>query len=290
MKILPFKLPKSSDESFVVEHNVSNHLYNPLHQHPELQITLILQGTGTAFIGGYIGDFKPNDIFVIGSDVPHVFKNDDTYFDINSDLKAEVIYVFFDQNSFGDVFFKMPEAKDLDDLFNRARKGIKVHGEVKTILISKLHDLASARNMEKIIRLLDVFQIICAADSLEYLSTEVGDHNVDEHEGKRLNDVIQFTMEKYYRHISLDEISDIANLTPAAFCRFFKQRTRKTYVNFLNEIRIGKACRMLLDKDMSIVDICYKSGFSNLSHFNRKFKKQTGYTPSKYKQALSQSN
>ena len=95
-------------------------------------------------------------------------------------------------------------------------------------------------------------------------------------------------MDQYNRHISLDEIADIANLTPAAFCRFFKQRTRKTYVNFLNEIRIGKACRMLLDKDMSIVDICYKSGFSNLSHFNRKFKKQTGYTPSKYHKVLIQ--
>ena len=95
MKILPFKLPKSSDESFVVEHNVSNHLYNPLHQHPELQITLVLKGTGTVFIGGYIGDFKPNDVFVIGSNVPHVFRNDDPYFEPNSKLKAEVIYVFF---------------------------------------------------------------------------------------------------------------------------------------------------------------------------------------------------
>jgi len=288
MKILPFKLPKSSDESFVVEHNVSNHLYNPLHQHPELQITLVLKGTGTVFIGGYIGDFKPNDVFVIGSNVPHVFRNDDPYFEPNSKLKAEVIYVFFDPTSFGDAFLSMPEAKELYDLLNKARRGIKVHGDKKKILTSKLKDLTTARNLEKIIRLLDVFKIVSDADSLEYLATEVGDHNVDEHEGKRLNDIIQFTMDQYNRHISLDEISDVANLTPAAFCRFFKQRTRKTYVNFLNEIRIGKACRMLLDKDMSIVDICYKSGFSNLSHFNRKFKKQTGYTPSKYHKALIQ--
>ena len=240
------------------------------------------------FIGGYIGDFKPNDVFVIGSNVPHVFRNDDPYFEPNSKLKAEVIYVFFDANSFGDDFFSMPEAKELFDLLNKARRGIKVHGDIKEILISKLKDLTTARNLEKIIRLLDVFKIISDADSLEYLATEVGDHNVDEHEGKRLNDIIQFTMDQYNRHISLDEIADIANLTPAAFCRFFKQRTRKTYVNFLNEIRIGKACRMLLDKDMSIVDICYKSGFSNLSHFNRKFKKQTGYTPSKYHKVLIQ--
>lgn len=286
MKILPFKLPRSSNESFVVEHNTSQHLYNPLHQHPELQVTLILQGTGTAFIGGYIGDFKPNDIFVIGSNVPHVFKNDEPYFDPSSGLNAEVIYIFFDQTSFGDQFYQMPEARELFEMISKARQGIKVHSPAKERLIPKMKALTGARNLEKIIVLLEIFNEIVNSENLEYLSTEIGDHNVDENEGKRLNDVIQFTMDQYQRHITLEEISDIANMTPSAFCRFFKQRTRKTYINFLNEIRVGKACKMLQNKDMSIVDICYKSGFSNLSHFNRKFKKQTGFTPSKYHSTL----
>ncbi|MFY0654080.1 MAG: helix-turn-helix domain-containing protein [Cyclobacteriaceae bacterium] len=286
MKILPFKLPRRSDESIVVEHSESQHLYSPLHQHPELQITLILKGTGTAFIGGYIGDFKPNDIFVIGSNVPHVFKNDDAYFEPDSDLKAEVVYVFFDQDSFGESFFHMLEAKGLVELLGKARRGIKVKGIHKAALKQKILDLREAKSLDKVILLLEIFNLVSQTDKLQFLSSELIDHNVDENEGKRLNDVIQFTMDQYYRHISLGEVSDIANMTPSAFCRFFKQRTRKTYVNFLNEIRVGKACKMLLNKDMSIVDICYKSGFSNLSHFNRKFKKQTGYTPSKYHQAL----
>ena len=105
MKILPFKLPKNSDESFVVEHSRSKHFYSPLHQHPEMQVTLILEGTGTVFIGGYIGDFKPNDVFIIGSNVPHVFKSDEAYFDVKSDLESEVVYIFFDQATFQNILF-----------------------------------------------------------------------------------------------------------------------------------------------------------------------------------------
>jgi AraC-like DNA-binding protein len=288
MKILPFKLPKSANESFVVEHNVSLHMYNPLHQHPEMQVTLILKGTGTAFIGGYIGDFKPNDIFVIGSNVPHVFKNDEAYFAPDSKLETEVIYIFFDERSFGQEFYQLPEASELQTLLSRAGQGIKLEGEQTKTLIPLMKALVESRKLKKIITLLEVFHGLATAGSPQYLSAEVGDRNVDERDGKRLNDVIQFTMDQYHRHISLEEIADVANMTPSAFCRFFKQRTRKTYINFLNEIRVGKACKMLLNKDMSIVDICYKSGFTNLSHFNRKFKKQTGLTPSKYHSAIKQ--
>ena len=287
MKILRFKLPKNSNESFVVEHNIARHIYSPLHQHPELQVTLILRGTGTAYVGGHIGEFKANDIFVIGSNVPHVFKNDDVYFQRSSSFTSEVIYIFFDPSSLGDSFYELPETKRLADLMSDAKRGIKVHGNSKARLIARLRELPLTNNLDKLSRLFEIFNLIATSNDLEYLSSEIREHSVDENEGKRLNDVIQFTMQEYHRHISLDEIADVANMTPSAFCRFFKQRTRKTYVNFLTEIRIGKACKMLQNKDMSVMDICYKSGFSNLSHFNRKFKQQTGFTPSNYHQKIS---
>jgi len=106
--------------------------------------------------------------------------------------------------------------------------------------------------------------------------------NYNEKEGKRMNQIFQFTMQEYHRVILLDEVADLANMTPNAFCRYFKQRTRKTYVSFLNEIRISKACELIKTTELTIAQIGYQSGFNNLSHFNRNFKKIRKCSPSEY--------
>ena len=130
---------------------------------------------------------------------------------------------------------------------------------------------------------LEVLNLISEADkrklsSLINLKKYAGD------EGKRMSDIFQYSMENFHKEVTLHDVANIANMTPNAFCRYFKQRTNKTFVNFLIDIRIGNACKLLTkNNDLSITEISYKSGFNNLANFNRKFKSVKGVTPSDYK-------
>ncbi len=139
----------------------------------------------------------------------------------------------------------------------------------------------------RIIEMLKVIQLLSETEDYTYLASSHVMKEYDETEGKRMNLIFQFTLKEYFRDITLDEVSSLANMTPNAFCRYFKQRTRKTYVNFLNEIRIANACKLLKDKDLTVAQICYQVGFNNLSHFNRNFKKNQGCSPSEYVKKVS---
>ncbi|MDN5211393.1 AraC family transcriptional regulator [Fulvivirgaceae bacterium BMA12] len=283
MKILPFKIPRTEDVSFLVQNDDEPHLYDTLHQHPEIQITLILQGSGTLFIGDYIGEFNEGDVIIIGENVPHVFRNDKMYYEGLPELRARALSVFLDRKTFGERFFELPETQEVADFFVRAKKGLKIGGKAKEEISILLKNISDATGIDRLIKLLEILRVLSRSSDYVFLSNHIMDTDVQEADGKRLNDVIQFTLNQYHRPIGLEEVSAIANMSPSAFCRFFKQRTRKTYVNFLTEVRISKACNYLQEKDATIIQTSYKVGFNNLSHFNRKFKKITGYTPTSYR-------
>ena len=283
MRVLPFKIPRSNGEPIVVQHDQGPRIYDILHQHPEVQFTLIREGSGTAVIGGYIGEFRQGDVFIIGSDVPHVFRSGNVYEQEEELSQSDIVYLFLDE--------ELPKVQPLNlaeitELFSTAKKGIKLEGETNTNIAKAMNKLLHAEGLVRLIAVLQIIHQLSQSEDLRLLNQEHINNRVDENDGKRLNDIIQFTFGNYRRKITLGEVSEIANMVPPAFCRFFKQRTRKTYVEFLNEIRIQRACKLLLNKDLSIVEIAYESGFNNLSHFNRKFKSITGYSPLKYHQAL----
>ncbi|MBX2842198.1 MAG: AraC family transcriptional regulator [Flammeovirgaceae bacterium] len=281
MKIHPFKIPKNSEASFDIQVEHGAHLYDFLHNHQELQFTLLVQSSGTLFIGEYVGDFNDEDMFIIGSNVPHLFKNDQEHYE-QKDLKAHSIHIFFDQQVLGNDFLKLPEVKEIQYFFQLTRRCLKVKGETKAILVPLFHQIPKEKGFKKMLMLFQILEILSQSDELEVLSYENMDKEVNENEGKRLNDIFQFTFKEYHREISLKEASGIVHMTPSSFCRFFKQRTRKTYLDFLTEIRISNACKLLLQKKYSITEICFLSGFNNVSNFNRKFKRFMGMNPSTY--------
>ncbi|MBL3655907.1 AraC family transcriptional regulator [Fulvivirga sediminis] len=283
MKVLPFKIPRNNSDMIMVQHDQESHIYHILHQHPELQLTLIRKSFGTAVIGGHIGEFEEGDVFIIGSNVPHVFRNDESFYENTDLIEADVIYVFLDE--------LMPENTLLNhelvqNIFVAAKQGIKLKGELREKVGKGIERLLKVKGLERLIQVLSIIDLLADEDNMLLLNQEMIKQSIDENDGKRLNDVIQFTFENYAEKITLEQVAEIANMVPSAFCRFFKQRTRKTYFDFLNEIRIRHACRLLLNKDMTIVKICFLSGFNNLSYFNRKFKQMTGYSPLKYHNAL----
>ena len=277
MKILPFKIPKPENVTLYIQNYVKESFYEKLHQHKEIQISLIIEGEGTYIIGDCVGEFKKNDIFVIGENLPHIFKRDAAFKN-----ETEMISLFFSKSSYGEDFFNLPEFEHLQNFFNDTSLGYEVISN-KNELSSLLSQIKTWSKYKQFISFLEILNLISKAKK-RTLSSLINLKRYAGNEGKRMSDIFQFTMNNFDKEVSLNTIAGVANMTPNAFCRYFKQRTNKTFVNFLIDIRIGNACKLLTkNNDLNITEISYKSGFNNLANFNRKFKAIKGITPSDYK-------
>lgn len=282
MRVIPFSVPKITREAFRLQVDVLPHLYDKLHQHPETQIMFIEKGEGTLIAGDYVGRFASGDIFLIGGGQSHVFRNDETYYRLKGKKKVQATSIYFDEKYAGESFWLLEELREVKNFLERAGSGIRIEGDSKSKVSTLIHELKSSDRINKLILFLQLLnELACSADLIS-LSVAPLPSNPQIAEEKRMNDVLHFTFRHSHRKIKISEVAEVANLSAEAFCRYFKLRTRKTYTNFLNEVRISNACKMLIEGTQSIQSICYNSGFQNLSHFNRTFKKVTGKTPKGY--------
>ncbi|HEY9007193.1 MAG TPA: AraC family transcriptional regulator [Ohtaekwangia sp.] len=283
MKILPFKIPMTSQESFRLQEDHERHFYDHLHQHPEIQLTLILESEGKVIAGDYIGTFKPGDIFLIGPNLPHVFRNDARYYTDDESSIAHSCTVFFEWQAFGEKFLSLPELKRLQEFTKLSERGLSVKDPVRKHIAQLMKLLFRTSEMDRLIVLLKILNILSQTENIDPLASSGIYSELDEIDGKKLAAVYRFTMSEYHRKIQLDEVADVANMTTNSFCRYFKKRTRKSYIDFLTEIRIGQARKLLLQNDLSISQICFEVGFNNLSNFNRKFRELCEITPTEFR-------
>ncbi|UTA67049.1 AraC family transcriptional regulator [Emticicia sp. 21SJ11W-3] len=280
MKPLLFRIPKTETESFRVQVDDIPHFYDTLHFHPEWQITLMLESTGTQFVGDNVDRFQPFDLYFLGSNLPHVFRNDAEYY--SEKLRAHSVSVYFRGDILGETFFDIPETQHLKTLLTEASRGFRIRNQQANALTGLVQSIAHKKGFEKLLTFLEILNAIWASTAKEYLSSIAYQGTLKETDNQRINDVFEFLMRNYERDVSLDEVANIANMTTNAFCRFFKLRTRRTFSEFLNDIRIGHACRMLQSGNMSVLEVCFANGFNNVSNFNRQFKNRTQLTPSAY--------
>jgi AraC-like DNA-binding protein len=288
MKILPFKIPKTSQESFRLQEDHEEHFYDNLHQHPEIQLTLILGSEGKVIVGDFIGAFKPGDIFLIGPNLPHVFRNDQKYYSEAVTGQAHMLSVFFEWKSFGETFLSMPELSHLNEFSRLSERGLFIQEPIKSRVAQLIKHMFRKNGMDRLIVLLKILNILSAHKNMEPLASSGVYSDFDEMDGRKLADIYRFTMNEFHRKISLDEVADMAHMTTNSFCRYFKKRTRKSYIDFLTEIRIGHARKLLQRDDLSISQISIEVGFNNLSNFNRKFRSVCSITPTEFKKLHEQ--
>lgn len=284
MKVVPFQIPKNTQEAFRVQVDDLPHLYNHLHQHPEIQLTVIKESHGTLIAGDYVGPFHAGDVFVIGSNQPHVFRNEEKFFRKKS--RAVAITIFFDETTLGESFWYLQEMKPLQQFLKTSSGGFRIKGRKRKLLSERLTAINDADGIERLIIFMEILKELGSRKEMQPLSKPIIQRNIKSYDGNRLNKVIEFTFKEFQRTITLKEVSALANLTPEAFCKYFKTRTRKTYTGFLNEIRINNACR-LLNEERSIANVSYDCGFTNLSNFNRVFKKIRKISPRNWRKTNS---
>lgn len=279
MKVYPFKIPKPTNEHLIIQVDKEPVFYNRLHQHEEIQISHIINGSGKLLVGDSIHQFTKGDIFVIGSNLPHVFKS------VLDEKDAHMITVFFTSQSFGTDFFKLPYFNDFESFFININAGFKVESNKKKI-IHQLLKLESQHKLKRLVSFLELLEELRQA-STQVLSKFVYTKSLSTNEGERLQLVFDFVFKNFQKPISLEKIAKMAFMTPNAFCRFFKQRTNKTFFQFLIELRVAHACQLLnQNKELNINIVADLSGFNSISNFNKKFKKIKGVTPTQYQQSL----
>ena len=277
MKVYPFKIPKPENNALIYQEDIELVFYDKLHQHDEIQISFIEKGNGTLLVGDCISGYTKNDIIVIGNNLPHAFKSEP-----KSKSESKMLSLFFTKTSFGSSFFDLDEFTEINSFFLKSLQGLKLNNN-RTKIIKGFHKLKNASKLERFILLLQILKLISKSNS-ETLSNFVYQKNYSDLEGKKMRDVFEYTIENYHKSIYLEDIANVANMTKNAFCKYFKRRTNKTYINFLTELRIENACKLILSKEeISIAEIAYRVGFQNISNFNRKFKEIKKVTPLKYK-------
>jgi len=277
MKVLPFVVPKPEKGGLIYQVDKVEVFYEKLHQHEEIQLSFIVNGEGALVVGDTINNYSKGDILVIGSHLPHVFKSEP-----KTSEESHMLTLFFTKESFGDAFFNNEELNEIQSFFERSKYGFKLNSnleELKTLFLQ----LESASKLKRFIILLQLLNCMVNADYTS-LSSFVYDKKYSIVEGDRMRNVFEFTMDNYEDEISLEQIARVANMTKNAFCKYFKKRTNKTYIQFLNEFRVEKASKLLKEKnDISISEIAFMSGFRNISNFNRVFKSIKDKPPSQLK-------
>ncbi len=265
----------------MVRHNLFKNFLKIWHYHVEFELVSIIQSTGTRFIGDCIEKFEAGEVILIGKNLPHMWLNDAKYFNEDCELKAEAIAVHFRRDFLGTDFFKVPEMRHISVLLDRAQRGIKFE-HLDADIRYKINDLITLESYERTSEFIDVLHKLAKHNRYRLLSSIGYVDTLYKTKDDRLDNIYEYIFKNFQNTISARDVSKVANMNPSAFSRFFKRTHRKTFTRYLNEIRIGYACKLLVEEYRNVAQACYDSGFNNISNFNKQFKEITGFSPTEY--------
>lgn len=279
METLIQKLPVDKDSSFLARTYRTPFFETPFHQHNEYELMVVKEGYGTAFVGNSISDYNVGDVYLHGANLPHWFRKK------NCDMIASSMVIQFRHDFLGECFIEVPEMHSIKKLLKKASKGICLLGDLKQNVGKMMMKLETQTSFYKLIDLLKILYLISTSDEYRFMSeSEVELHSLFDQ--GIIHDVYEYSIQHFKRKIALIEVAELTNKSISAFCQYFKKNTKLTYVEFLTQIRIAHACRLLKETDLSVTEICYESGFHNWANFSVHFKKYCKMSPTVYRASL----
>jgi AraC-like DNA-binding protein len=285
MKAHLLKIPNISDSSFSFRQFKQSNINNRWHFHPEIELIRIHQGSGTQFMGDSIKRFESGDVVLVGSNLPHFWRYDEEEKREDDGVYATVLH--FTASLWGDRFMNMPENILIKTLLQKSKRGLLLRGKTQTMVADFLDKINTAQGTYRLIHLLEclVAMAIAPSEELIPLSSLGFEHQSSEAELDRINMIYDYTFKNFRERIPLETIAAMVNLVPSSFCRYFKSKTGKSYTDFILEIKVGHACKLLHENKMSIKLVCFESGFNNFTSFHKHFKTITGLSPQNYQKS-----
>ena len=268
------------DSSFLLKTESFSHYEIPWHVHPEYELALVTKAAGYRYIRDSVSEVNGDDLILLGPNLPHAWESK-----LNQENKGTVkqIIIQFSGDFLGEGLWKKPEFEHIGQMLKKANKGLEIYGKTRERIIRKIYRMLKMNKFERILELLTILDILAAENEYKTLSQVSAEDFKSGSESQRINIVYNYVLQNFRQKCTVPMVASHFGMTPQSFCRYFKSRTRKTFINFLNEIRISNACKLLTSEDISIIEVCYNSGFESLSNFNRQFKKINKTTPLQYK-------
>ncbi|MFC5626406.1 AraC family transcriptional regulator [Algoriphagus winogradskyi] len=279
-KVISFQIPKSENSFIQYQEDRGKHFYDSLHQHPQAQLTLIVEGRGQLLVGDYVGRFEPGDVYLLAESIPHVFRSDSDYYQEESSLKIGGNTLFFDFKAMNKAFSEVEDFRDLIHLNEKIAGCFKIIGDTKNeiaALLARFGEFSGLTRLGHCIHILSLLDF--TSPDIEALNQIPIMKTMTERDGRRMDQVMRYILDNSKRQITLEEVAEQAYMSKEAFCRFFKLRTRKTFTQYVQQLRITEAKKLLLETDLSISQVSFQVGFQTLSHFNKTFKGLTAMTP-----------
>ena len=283
--IINERLPISKSSPLKARFFDYEHFSYPLHFHLEYEIIYIKEGTGTRFLGNSISKFEAGDILLIGSNLPHFMKSDEVYHSGNSDLRVKGTIIQFEKEFMYSAINHYPHFIKIKNLFQESQRGIYFAAASFPKLQDLIEKIPLENGLNQMMLFLEILKEMSETENRQTIST-TDFVNETIYDTARIDKIISYLNKNYTLNISLDEIASFAAMNASAFCRYFRSKTGKSFKNYILDMRIGYACKLLLMEDISISQLSIQCGFETISHFNKTFKKNTGYVPSQYRKTM----
>lgn len=250
--------------------------YTTLRAHVNFEIALLENCRGKRFIGDHIEDFEGTELVLLGSYLPHCWQY---YTVLDPRLPPQATVIHFFPDFMGQQLLERPEASQLNDLFAGAAKGISFSGQTVQAAKLLMQQMLFSSRMAKVALMLSLLDLLANTEDVRVLSSPYYHSFNTSGEAQKLNKVFDYIFTNFREDVSLKAVADILPMSPAAFCRYFKARTNRTLIDFVKEVRIGHAAKLLLEKKHNVTEACYMSGYNNISNFNKHFKEVKGLSP-----------
>lgn len=259
---------------------------NPLHFHELCELVLIEESYGKRIVGNHIDSFSAGDMVLIGPNIPHIWHNDDAFLKPGYHERAKALVIYFPADFLIQLTDDQSTIQAMQKFIDKTKDGLRFYGNTLKNAMTLMRDLVHKDSFSKITGFLNLIALLHQSTEYDHLSSGTYKPVYSEKDNKRINIIYVYVMQNFRETVSLQEAASLLNMNSNAFCRFFKKHTQKSFSKFVNETRIGHACKLLEDKNLNISEVCYASGYQNLTNFNKFFKEIMNKNPRTYRKEM----
>lgn len=255
------------------------------HFHAEFELTYIVKGSGTRLVGDHMTDYKEGDLVFLGSNLPHTWTSSDQL-GFNGESKNEAIVIQFDQSIFGGELLGLKEFESIRTLFLKSDRGVQFFGTLSKVIGDQIIGLKEVKGFDRWNQLLSILNTLGNAEEHQFLASPIYALSSARKLDNRIDNICQYIHKHFTRTINLTEMAALAKMAEPSFCRYFKRMLGKSFSNYLMDLRVGRACKLLEQSAKPISEIAIDSGFNSLTHFNRTFLKNKKQSPRDYRKGI----
>lgn len=265
-----------TEESFFVVLNHFNAKFDfPIHYHPEFELNLVLNSSGKRIIGDSIEEYGEIDLVLVGSNTPHGWTGDSK--------KAHVVTIQFHTDFLSDKDLSRKLMLPIKEMLDRSKQGIKFSVKETSDLVKRIKNLTNLKGFDSLLEFLSIMYHLSVSENQIALSSSSYIGQIDTAKSRRIKIVNEYLYKNLGAQIMLKDVAHLVNMSPSAFSHFFKRRTQRSFSSYLTGLRVGSAAKLLIETEKTVSEICFESGFNNVSNFNRSFKSQRGCTPTEFR-------